>query len=92
MAKQLKVYGWTGMRNEALGPRNRHGQTREIVAAYSAAEVRRITGLTRAEWEHSGCETGNENEIQAASSKPGTVFWTNLNASGDSPEWTVAAE
>ena len=88
MAKQLKVYGWTGMRNESRGPKNHHGQTREIVAAYSIAEVRRITGMTRAEWEHSGCETGNANEIQTALAKPGVIFWTSLNARGDSPEWT----
>ena len=57
---RLKVYGWTGSRNEARTDGNFHGQTREIVAARSAAEVKRLTGMTRTEWEHVGCETGRE--------------------------------
>ena len=84
---RLKVYGWTGSRNEARTDGNFHGQTREIVAARSAAEVKRLTGMTRTEWEHVGCETGNENEIQTALAEPGTIFWTRLNDMSRSPEW-----
>lgn len=84
---KLKVYGWTGRRHEAMMPGNHHGQTREIMAAKSAAEVQRVAGLTRSEWEHSGCETGNEKEIETAMAKPGTVFWAPLNLRWDQ-EWT----
>ena len=90
MGKTLKVYGWTGSRNEARTDGNFHGQTREIVAAYSAAEVKRLTGMTRTEWEHVGCETGNQNEIETATAKPGIVFWARLNARGNAPDWTEA--
>jgi hypothetical protein len=88
MSRKLRVYGWTGHRNESRGPRNHHGQTREIVAAHSAAEVMRITGMTRTEWTHSGCETGNDREIAIALASPGIVFWTPLNARDE--KWTEA--
>lgn len=91
MGKSLKVYGWTGSRNEARTDGNFHGQTREIVAAHSAAEVKRITGMTRTEWEHSGDETGNQNEIEIATARPGVVFWARLNDRSPSPAWNEAA-
>lgn len=70
----MKVYGWRGHRGK---------QTREIVAARSAAEVRRITGMSRGDWEFSGCETGNDEEIALAMTKPGIVFWREL----DGTDW-----
>ena len=83
--KKLKVYGWTGFRKESIGERNHHGQTREIVAAASAAEVMRLTGMTRTTWTNTGCETGNDNEIETALAKPGTIFWQPINSRG--VEW-----
>lgn len=71
----MKVYGWTGYR---VG-----GQTREICAARSIAEVLRITGMSRYTFNWSGCETGNDEEIALALSKPGTVFFRGLDEHGD---------
>jgi hypothetical protein len=87
---KLKVYGWTGTRTAAYVDGNSHGQTREIVAAPSAAAVRRLTGLTRTEWEHSGCETGNPSEVETALARPGVVHWAPLNLAGrDDTQWTA---
>ena len=72
MSRPLKVYGWVGWHKDAPGP---HRQTREIVAAHSKAEAMRLGGLTRREFEHSGCETGNEEELRVALAEPGVVFW-----------------
>ena len=76
MARQLKVYGWRGRRLKSKSERNHHGQTREIMAAYSVAEVLRATGMTRGDWNHSGCETGNALELELALANPGRVFWS----------------
>lgn len=80
MARTLKVYGWNGMRRHEVITSAVHNQTREIMAAYSAAEVKRATGMTRGEWEHSGCETGNVTELALALSEPGAIFWQPLYA------------
>lgn len=82
MARKLKVYGWQSFRNGTLpNGRKFYGQTREIMAAPSAAEVMRVTGMTRSEWTHSGCETGNEHEVELAMAFPGVVWWAPLNHS-----------
>jgi hypothetical protein len=81
--RRLKVYGWLGMRSEAVTERNHHGQTREIVAAHSLAEVARITGLSRYTLSSYGGETGNKQEIELAMSKPGTMFWKPVNGQGE---------
>ena len=78
MARTQKVYGWRGFRGH---------QTREIMAATSAAEVMRRTGLSRATWEWSGGETRNPEEVQQASTKPGTVFWHPLDEHFHDREW-----
>jgi hypothetical protein len=73
MKRTLKVYGWQGDRRE---------QTREVVAAYSKAEVRRILGLSAYDNANlfNFAETGNAEEIATALSAPGTVFWKPLNS------------
>lgn len=72
---RLKVYAWDSFRADKNG---RNVQMREIMAASSAAEVRRTSGLTRAEWENSGTDTENEEETTVAMAAPGTIFWTPL--------------
>jgi hypothetical protein len=82
--QKLKVYGWTGARR---GQVPGHGQTREIIAAKSAAEARRITGINAYTWRQSADETGNEQELAVALAKPGVVFWQPLNRI-DGEEWS----
>lgn len=67
-----KVYGWQGWRSAS------RGQTREIVAARSIAEVIRITGGRRSDLFNIDV-TGNTTEITQALSDPGTVFWRPLD-------------
>lgn len=89
MPRELKVYGWTGMRGE--DPRNvsrfgrQGGQTREIVAARSVAEVVRLSGIPRHQLTPMLSETGNAHECQTALAEPGTVFWQNLHAPPGDP-------
>jgi hypothetical protein len=79
MAKELKVYGYQYFRNGK--------QTREIIAAYSGAEVRRRTGLSRRDWYRSAGETGNPEHRTMALAKPGTVFWCEQGRLYRDPEW-----
>lgn len=72
MTKKLKVYGWTGM--------STYPQSRNIVAAYSVAEVLRITGMSRHDWNNGGDETGNDEELSIALAEPRVVFYQPLNA------------
>ncbi len=74
----MKVYGWRSFRAVV-------GQSREIVAAKSVAEVLRITGLTRYQWNLNGCETGNAEEIAQATKAPGQIFWRSINAREGDP-------
>jgi hypothetical protein len=82
----LKVFGWTGQRSEARdlptagGGRNHHGQTREIVAAKTQAEVLKITGMTRNTLHKVGGVTGNTEEIEVANNEPGVIFWQPLDS------------
>jgi len=76
----LKVYGWTGM-----APGMPHNQARFIVAAHSVAEVLRLTGMTRHQFNQNGCETGNLREVSRAMREPGTVFYRGLDAWRDEP-------
>ena len=68
MAK-LKVYGWT-----SHAPYGHARQGRYIMAASSVAELTRITGVTRHDFNNYGSVTGNREEIELATSKPGIVF------------------
>ena len=74
--RALKVYGWLGFRRETG---TQHGQTREICAAHSMAEVARIVGVRSASRLHNLCETGNRRELEVALAEPGVVFWKPLH-------------
>lgn len=74
--RSLKVYGWIGYRRET-----KRGQSREIVAAKSMSEAARCAGYGSARQMWNLCETGNALEIAIATSKPGTVFWCELDGS-----------
>ena len=73
-ASKLKIYGWQSQRSS--------DQTREIVAAPSRAAAARLAGYQRPDQMFNLGETGNSQEIEIATSKPGIVFWTSLNVSG----------
>ena len=79
MAKKLKVYGFTMNRHEAIRAANGNQQTRNVVAAHSVAEVLRLSGMTRSDYNWRGCETGNADEIAVAMAEPGVVFWVELD-------------
>lgn len=74
--KALRVYGWQSFRREA---KSAHRQTREIVAAPSKAEARRLTGAARPGQLHNFTETRNASEIKVALTLPGTVFWREID-------------
>lgn len=71
----FKVYSWPGHRSEAK-PR---GQTREICAAKSKAELYRLMGWKSGTVRWNLGVTGNAEEIATATAKPGTVFWSPLD-------------
>ncbi|QGJ96527.1 hypothetical protein SEA_BEATUSCOMEDENTI_88 [Arthrobacter phage BeatusComedenti] len=79
MAKELKVYGFQGFRGGK--------QTREIIAAYSGAEVRRRTGMSRRDWYRDAGETGNPHDRAMALAKPGSIFWCLQSQLYRDPEW-----
>ena len=80
MARTLKVYGWQSFRRECDPAPNGSRQTREICAAHSMAEVARIAGVNRPQQLFNLGETGNKEELAAATASPGTIFWRPLNA------------
>jgi hypothetical protein len=55
-------------------------QSRQIVAATSAKAAAAALGLTVYELNRSGSVTGNDEEIQVATTRPGTAFWQPLHA------------
>lgn len=75
MSKKLKVYGWTGWRQECPTGPNGNRQTREVVAASSKKAVREIAGKWDTPPNSELTDTGNEDEIKQAMSEPGVVFW-----------------
>jgi hypothetical protein len=78
VVSKLKVYGWTGQGGrEFERPANGSPQTREIVAARSKAEVRRIAGLAPSV---EITETRNAAEVTTAIAEPGTVLWRPLDS------------
>ena len=86
----MKVFAWEGFRDEAQPRPNGSRQTREVLAARSAAEAMRISGQSRHFFKEYVCETGNDEEVRVAMSKPGTVFWTELNHSLRAGDWLEA--
>jgi hypothetical protein len=65
--KELVVYGWTGRRAEI-------GQTREIMAAHSKAEVARAAGYNSPARMFNLSRTYNAIEIEVATAAVGQVF------------------
>lgn len=81
-SKGMKVYGWLGFRSHAA-TRHGHGQTREICAAKSKAEVGRLLGRDPRGIFNLDM-TGNSAELAAALARPGVVLWRPLDdRSGD---------
>ncbi len=92
--RKLKVYGWSGWRNE-LPPRpNGSLQSREIVAAANISVARALGARTNhgsAPARSEISETGNRGEIAKAMSRPGAVFFRCLDAHEEDP-WIQAKE
>lgn len=85
----LKVYGWTGYRNDARNTNLQH-QTREVVAAPSkAAAVRAIVaaGQRPPGRDFGPMETYNHAEVEQAMTKPRTVFWRPLGYGDVERQW-----
>lgn len=78
----LKVYGFTKWRAAAIPALNGNRQTRNIVAAHSIAEVMRLADMSRNDYNLSGSETGNADEVVVAMSEPGVVFWVEFDMAG----------
>lgn len=79
MSGALKVYRWTNWRSDLPPAANGNRQSHEVMAAPSVAAVMRATGLSRHILAHSLGETGNDEDIATALSKPGTVFYRGIN-------------
>lgn len=94
MARELKVFSWHGYRWQAREEGNHHGGTTEVVAAYSKAEARRITGVSEAEWKHGVGETGNDIARMVALLHPGVHIWqpTAISRSVQREGWRFASD
>lgn len=86
--RPLRVFGWQGTRFECPPAPNGSRQTREIVAAKSAAAAARAAGRDRPAQLFNFCETGNAAEIRAARGRPGVVLWRPIDLGRP---WFVAA-
>lgn len=84
MARQLKVYSWIYYRHELPARPNGNKQSREVVAAHSVAEVLRLAGITRSEYNWNGGPHASPFATKLALSEPGTVFYTSLDDRDDS--------
>lgn len=69
--RKLKTYRWVQML--------KGGQYEMIVAAHSKAEVARIAGYDRPDQLWNLGETGNKDDIETATAKPGQIFYARLN-------------
>jgi len=87
--RPLKVFGYTGHRQASYGPKNVHGQTAEIIAAATKAEVYRKAGISRPQVDRTLHEAGNPVEVAQAMTSPGTVFWQPHNNMARTGEWTA---
>ena len=75
----VKVYGWTGFRTAPYLGSAYHGQTWEVMAARSWAEVARASGMTVHYLRQYGGTTANPEDLAAARSRPGVVLWRPLD-------------
>jgi len=81
MARQLKVFSWSGFRRDCPPEDDRSGQTIEYVAAHSKAEAARIINSTspRTEARVSAItETGYPAALERCKARPGVVFWVGV--------------
>lgn len=74
----MKVYLWLGHAPEGHPERPWVTQCDCIVAAKSKAEVGRILGFDPRRLFNLE-ETGNAEQIEVATAKPGTIFWRHIN-------------
>lgn len=88
MARELKVHGFTAMNPHTEG-KVKGAQIRIIVAAHSVAEVMRITGHSRADYNWTGAVTANEDEVAQAMAEPGVAYFQTLNAPRSDQRWYV---
>lgn len=82
MPRKLKVYGFQSFRTQCVPAPNGSLQTREVVAAHSRVEVGHLSGLSVSYLRDFCCETGNQDEVKIALSKPGKIFWHPLGQWG----------
>ena len=75
-SRELRVYGARSERRECPPAPNGNRQTREVIAAHSRTEAKRLAGWDIAVSEV--CETGNAEELALAMAAPGVLFWTPL--------------
>lgn len=65
-----------------LGGANGGKQVRAIVAAPSQRKAAELLEMSLYEFRLYAAETGNQIEIQTATSAPGQIFWQHINAFG----------
>lgn len=87
MARELKVFSYTmsshGDESERLGQRSHVRQVRAVVATRTKKEAIEKFGIPASVANGYMGETGNEQDIAKAMSKPGQVFAHALDAYGD---------
>lgn len=74
----MKTYLWLDSVRERCEERPWVNQAELIVAAKSKAEVARLAGETSPARLFNLTETGNAEQIEQATSQPGTIFWRHL--------------
>jgi hypothetical protein len=77
--KKMKVWSLVVFRHQHPYGTLAHGQVRAVVAAKNRAAAARAFKVQDRELKNYGSETGNDDAIAVAMSKPGTVFITSLN-------------
>ena len=87
-SRELRVYGTTSFRSACPPAANGSRQTREIIAAHSKTEAKRLAGWRIGLSEI--CETNNDAELALARAEPGMVFWSPLNA--HPPAWRIVTK
>lgn len=78
MPRKLQVWGTLVTRYGHRYATTHHGQVRAVVAARSRAEAARLLKIKDVKLKTYGSITHNKKEMEAALSKPGTVFLSSL--------------
>lgn len=91
MARELKVFGMIiasfGGEAQRLGSRQHIRQIRAVVATTTKKEAIEKLGITATDARDHLGETGNEQEIKIAMSKPGQVFASAIDAYSDDKKY-----